>query len=358
MVERCPDKTEVEGSIPSTRTMIKPRGAYFFYLLFALIGVLAVIIFWPFLPILAIAASFAVVLYPIFRWWKKVVLKDTLAAMLTLLVFLLILGLPILFIGGRVVVEAQNLYLSLSQNGVGGYADKITLWLQPLFPKLQSGELLAKLGGMVSLVLSGFNQIFAATISTLVSFLLMILAMFYFLKDGSRWAKIVEVWSPLSREHDEHILSLLARSVNGVVRGSLLVALIQGIVMGFGLFAFSVPHAALWGSLAVVASLIPAVGTALISAPAIIYLFASGSTGGALGLLLWSVILVGGIDNIVRPIIVGPSIALPPLMVLFAVLGGLALFGATGVILGPIILSLLQALITIYQKDFAQGESV
>jgi predicted PurR-regulated permease PerM len=122
--------------------------------------------------------------------------------------------------------------------------------------------------------------------------------------------------------------------------------------MGIGLAIFHVPNPAIWAVIAGIASIIPPIGTALVSVPAIIFLFITGNIGGAIGLLIWAVLIVGMGDNLLNPYIVGHKINIPPFLILFSVLGGIALLGPVGILIGPLTVSLLYALIEIYQDEF------
>ncbi len=120
--------------------------------------------------------------------------------------------------------------------------------------------------------------------------------------------------------------------------------------MGVGLTIFGVPHAALFGLFAAVASLVPSIGTAIVAIPVILFLFASGDTTAAIGFTIWSTIIVGFVDNLLNPVLVGRKTNIPPLFVLFSVLGGIALLGPVGILIGPLTISLLLALISIYRE--------
>ena len=183
----------------------------------------------------------------------------------------------------------------------------------------------------------------------------MLLSIFYFLKDGARWRQALVVLSPLSDSDDEKIISRLKLAVNGVIKGYLLVALVQGILMGLGLWLFGVPKPALWGVVAAITSLIPTIGTALVSVPAFIFLFLTGSAVSAFGFLVWAAVIVGTIDNFLSPLFISKRIDIPPLLILFSVLGGLSLLGPVGVLIGPLSVSLLYTLISIYRHEFKQS---
>src|SRR6185369_11223156 len=117
-------------------------------------------------------------------------------------------------------------------------------------------------------------------------------------------------------------ISRLSQAINGVIKGSLLIALIQGALLGFGLWIFGIENSALWGVVAAITSLIPTLGTSLVSIPAIVFLFVTGETTSAIGLLIWAAVMVGMIDNFLGPIIVSKKINVSSLFILFSVLGG------------------------------------
>ena len=158
--------------------------------------------------------------------------------------------------------------------------------------------------------------------------------------------------SPLSSEADEKIMAKLTQTINGVVKGYLLIAFIQGTLMGIGLAIFHIPNPAIWAVVAGIASIIPPLGTAVVSVPAILFLFLTGNVGMAIGLLVWAVFVVGAGDNLLNPYIVGHKINIPPFLILFSVLGGIALLGPVGILIGPLTVALLYTLTDIYQSEF------
>lgn len=209
-----------------------------------------------------------------------------------------------------------------------------------------------KISGFISFLTSNIANIFSATISALFTFILLLLTIFYFLKDGEEWKKTMLKMSPLSANDDEKIIHRLTQTINGVIKGYLLIAFIQGTLMGIGLAIFHVPNPAIWGVVAGIAAIIPPLGTAVVSVPAIIFLFLTGHTGASLGLLVWSTLIVGMGDNVLTPFVVGHKIDVPPFLILFSVLGGIELLGPVGILIGPLTVSLLYTLTEIYQTEF------
>ena len=182
----------------------------------------------------------------------------------------------------------------------------------------------------------------------------MLLIIFYVLKDGMRWKKALVLFSPLEDKNDEKIIARLSLAVNAVIKGYFFIAIVQGVLLGIGFWIFGIPHGALWGTVAAVASLIPTIGTAFISVPAIIFLYFTGDTYSALGLLIWAVIIVGMIDNFLSPLVVGTKINISPLIIMFSVLGGISFLGPVGILIGPLCVSLLYTLISIYRHEFQE----
>ncbi len=332
-------------------------GKYFFFAILVIVSIFAFAILKPFLAVVAVGAALAVVLQPVFRWFKYGVVgvgeRNGLAALCTALVFLLILCVPLFVIATLVFNQSQDLYTSLSAGaGLGPFVERINSFVDGFLPEGFSFNLTERAGDFLSFLTGQVATIFTATLTTTLSFLLIIFTLFYFLKDGATWRELIVRFSPLSDVHDERLLSQLSKAIDGIVRGYLLIGLIQGILMGAGLAIFGIPHAALWGVVAAIASLIPTVGTALVSVPSVLYLIVSGEPGMAIGLAIWAVIVVGAVDNVLNPIIVGNKVALPPLIILFSVLGGVALMGPIGILIGPLALSFLQSLFSVYKENF------
>jgi predicted PurR-regulated permease PerM len=210
-----------------------------------------------------------------------------------------------------------------------------------------------KVADVVSIVSGNIAGIFSTTVATVGDIFLFIIAVFYFLKDGKDWKKVVVAVSPLADEDDTVILDHLGNSVSVVMKGYLFIAVVQGILMGCGLAIFGVPNAALWGVVAGVTSVIPMLGTGLVAVPAVLYLLFVGSPFAAVGLAIWAFALVGTIDNFLQPFVVGGKMHISPLLVLFAVLGGVSVLGPVGILIGPLSVSLLYSLIGVYRHKTA-----
>ncbi|MDP2927001.1 MAG: AI-2E family transporter [bacterium] len=326
---------------------------YFFAVLFLGVLFLAVFVFLPFFIPLSVAAALAILCRPFYERVVRLTYgREGLSAFLTVVAMVLILLAPLTLIGMMVFQEARELSLQISPSGgtlgTFGLPAFIEEQAARFFPEF-SLNFNAYARQVVNWLVQNLGMIFAGIVQVLLSLFLGLMAFYYFLKDGRKLIHAVMALSPLPDEHDREILTKLTNAINSVIRGSLVVAAIQGILSGVGLAIFGVPNPALFGSIAAVAALIPGIGTSLVLLPAIAYLFIAGSIAPAVGLLVWAVVIVGLVDNILGPKLMGQGIPVHPFLILLSVIGGLGFFGPIGFLLGPLVISLLFALIEIYR---------
>lgn len=329
---------------------------YFFFGLLLTTFIFTFFIFRPFWVVLVLGLSFSIVLYPIYEWLTKRKIPSWLASLLTVIFFTIVVCGPLLGIGAIVFNQSQDVYHTVTDSEQAKpFLDLIENKVNTLLPEGVTFDINKKATELVTYLSENIASIFTTTVSAFFSFILILLIIFYFLKDGAEWRKAIIVLSPLGDKDDEQIIRKLAQAVNGVIKGSLFIAIIQGALLGLGLWFFGIPNGALWGVVAAITSLIPTLGTSLVSIPAIIFLFVTGNTVAAIGLLIWAVVMVGTIDNFLGPLIVGQKIHVSSLLILFSVLGGISLLGPVGVLVGPLTVSLLYTLISIYRNEFKQN---
>lgn len=328
---------------------------YFFFVLLLVVLSLTTLIFWPFFSVLILGIAFAVVLQPVHTWIQKYITFgiNWLAALLTVMFFLIVLVAPFLAIGSVIFNQSQNLYQTIvTGGGSGAFVETLNHSINALLPHGFTFDIQSKLADLAIFLTQNIGNIFTGTINTILSFFLLVLTLFYFLKDGREWKQALIRISPLSDEDDQKILVSMRRVINGVMKGSFFIALCQGVFMTLGLTLFGVPNPALFGLMAGIASFIPSVGTALVSIPLILYLLGTGQTNSAIGMTIWALFLVGTIDNVISPYVVGKNTEVPSLLILFAILGGISLLGPIGVLVGPLTISLLYVLVSIYRTEF------
>lgn len=337
------------------------------FLLALLIGFLAVAfwIFRSFLQPIAFAAIIGIGFHPLNVKVIRIVRGRNRAALLTTFVVILIFVLPTVFIasaaGGELIKAARYVsdrssqeggavaYLSHKQeavlNWLGKYVDVEELRLQDTLanlPRQISRVLLAAGRGLAS-GLAGFAG------NAVLTFLIL----FFVFRDGQAAVENVTSVLPLSRKQARSLLRRIHDSVVANLYGIVAVGLAQGLLTGTGLAILGVRSALLLGMAAAFCSLIPLVGTMLVWLPTAIYLMATGHLWKGIILILWGALVVGLVDNIVRPLILSGKVELHPVILLFALLGGVQVFGFIGIFIGPLVVSLIAAVIGMLREEGA-----
>ena len=327
---------------------------HFLFTLLLITIILTLLIIYPFLTMLILAASFAVILNPIYLWIKKYLVRNIswLASLLTVTIFILCLCIPLFFIGKEVFNQTQSLYSSVViSNNSGNFINSIDSSINKFLPTGFDFDVHSKITEIMSSFSNNLAGFFSSTLNSIIMFMLMIFSLFYLLKDGEKWKdEFIKIF-PLKNEDTHEILLNLKKSVNRIFRGSFIIAIAQGSLAWAGFVVFGVPNAIIWAVVVSIASFIPSIGTSMITIPAILFLFFTGMQLQALGLLIWSAILVGTIDNILSPYLISKDTEIPSLFILFTILGGISFFGPIGILVGPLIISLLYSLVSIYKKE-------
>ncbi|MFZ2167655.1 MAG: AI-2E family transporter [Minisyncoccia bacterium] len=333
----------------------------FLVALIALSATLTFFIFRPFLIVLVVATIFAVILQPLYR----VILRGMdgspgLAAFVTMLLSVVCILVPLTFITLQITDDATRVYSSLSDGSGKMYLDnaftsanQVLVRYVPssaLSPAELSTSIDQHIKDGLSWIIQSLGGAFGEASRLLLSFFIFIIALYYLLRDGTKLKRTIIAVSPLPDSEDRAVLTRLELAVRSIIQGSLAIALVQGVLTGIGFSLFGIPNGVLWGLVAAFSALIPGIGTSLVLGPGIIYLFIIGATTPAVGLLVWSIVAVGMIDNFLGPRLMGKGMQLHPFIVLLSVFGGLALFGPSGVFLGPLCISLFFALLSIYQN--------
>jgi len=329
---------------------------YFLLILLAISLVLSYLILRPFLFAFTLAVVFAVLFHPLYRKILKYTFNlKTLAALVSILIIIILILTPLMLLGFQILKEARNIYVSLAADG--GTTDTILRSLNGLadslhasFPSLPAFSINFEpyLKQGLSWILNHLGAVFSNLANIAATTFLFLTSLFYLFKDGVKLRKKIVHLSPLKDTDDEMIINKLESAMNSVIKGNFVVALIQGTMTAVGFAIFGVPNFILWGTVAAITSMIPTLGTALVFVPTIIILFIGGQYFSAFGLLIWDMVAVGLIDNLLGPKLISRGTELHPLLILLAVLGGIIFFGPVGFLLGPIILSLLFALLDIY----------
>ncbi|MEK7094358.1 MAG: AI-2E family transporter, partial [Patescibacteria group bacterium] len=296
-------------------------------LLFILLGAfgLALFIISPYLNALLGASVAAIIFEPLYRRMLKLSRnRDSLATLLTILIITALIIGPVIFIGQQIFQEGQNLYTQLDNQSSAGVIQEIEKIITDRFGAvvpIDRGAIDQFIKNALEFFSSQAATIFSSILYLIVKIAIGIFALYYFLKDGDEIRKYIVGVSPLGDEHTEKIIEKLRLTIQATIRGSLIVAFIQAVLLSIGLLFFGIPNMFLWGSIGFIAALVPALGTTLVTIPIILFLFLSGQTFQAVGFLIWGVGVVGLADNLIRPRLLGRHVGLHPFLVFLSVIG-------------------------------------
>jgi len=316
-----------------------------------------------FLIAIVMAALFTDLLYPIYericRWFKG---RKSISALLTTFFFIMIILIP--SAGLALILVDQAISASKS---VMPIVNEIIANPQSLLAKVESipiisqifpdrAKLLTTIGNIVkaigNIVVSNMTDFSTGAVGFIFSLFIFLFTLYYFLVYGKSYLKTILYYLPL-KSHDENLLlTKFSKVTRATLKGTLFIGLIQGSLGALGMAVAGIPNVVFWGMIMVVSSVVPALGPALIWIPAALYLIIQGHMWSGILLILWGAIIIGNIDNLLRPRLVGKDAQMPDLMILFGTLGGLSMFGMVGIIIGPIIAGLFLTLWEIYGESF------
>ncbi len=332
----------------------------FIFLLYQITILLA-----PLLTPLIWASIVALALYPIYQ---KLVLRlrgkrGLTAAIMTFVILILIIG-PAVTLLILLVTQAVDIYQWTSANiQTGKLADLWTQLTSSFLDKLHAHPVLAGLDiksivmksiGDISSGLAGqIGGILKHTAILIVNILIMLIALFFFFRDGEAYYNTVIDLLPFTKKHKDAIAQKFVDTFAAVINGVFLIALLQGVLTGIGFFLFHIPFAIFWGFLAAALALLPIGGAALVWIPGAIYSYLTGSLLSGVLLFVWGVLLITLPENFLRPLLIGRKTQIPAFVLFIALLGGLEAYGILGILFGPIIVTLVMVFIKIYREEFS-----
>lgn len=333
-----------------------------------LVALFSIVFLWMirgFLVPLFLAAVFASLAAPLYRQMVRLFRGyTTVAAIATLVLLIAVVVVPCLAMLGIVAGQAYQ----LSENVVPWVQDHVDeagnldLTLPEWVPFRDQIDLsganvtskLAEFAGRIGTFL--FQSLSAATLGTAGFFLdlfVMLYAMFFFIKGGDAIRDGTMKYLPLPQDAKDRILEKGLSVTRATIKGTLVIALAQGTLAGIAFAVVGIQGAVFWGAVMAVMSIVPGIGTALVWIPAVVFLMATGQLAAGIGLALWCSAVVGSIDNVLRPYLVGRDTEMPDLLILISTLGGLSLFGAVGLLIGPVVAALFMTVMDIYRVTFA-----
>jgi predicted PurR-regulated permease PerM len=290
--------------------------------------------------------------------------RSSIAAILTMTIILVVVIVPFFLVAMAVAREAVAIYERISEGNsylgdafeyfqrsippISGYLERFGVDLQRLQERL-SGAAVA----VSRFLASQMVNVGQLTAGFLIDFLLMLYILFFFLRDGDKIVAALIGALPFGDLREQRLFQRFAQVSRVTIKGTLVVGAVQGAIGGILFWILGIAAPVLWGVIMAILSLLPAVGTAIVWAPAAIILIVRGSVLKGVVLLLAGTLIIGLVDNILRPVLVGRGTRMPDFLVLIATLGGLTAFGISGFVLGPILAALFLAVWKIFSEDYS-----
>jgi len=306
------------------------------------------------------AVVFTIMFVPVVDFFQlKFKIKRRFATVLMIILFIIFLFIPLVFAGSIVVqesIEIQQTYLSDNDRLI----DEIDIFTQSVETRLgladgyitvQVKEVFAEASNfLTSKIVSWGQNIISLTFSF---FIALYIAYFLVVHNTSLKKRLIKLL-PFGDDREKELISRFSNTTRATIKGTLLIILALAVVSYIFFAVLGIQGAALWASVLAVASIVPLVGTALIWVPMGIILLLLGSIGKGIAVLVFGVVIISNLDNVLRPLIVGKDTGLPEVVVLLSTLGGLATFGLTGLILGPVVATFVMVMLEMYEKEYEE----
>ncbi len=331
----------------------------FLFLLYQMLRLLA-----PFGSALLLAAILAIAFHPLHRRLvTRLKGREGISAfIMTLIVILLIIG-PAIILFGILGTQAVDVYQGITSGMQSGRIPEA--WTETLdrfsrrvaeYPFLSTvdlkGFLLKSLGDISSGLAAQFGTLLKNTVILTLDLMVMLIALFFFFRNGENYYRSLIDMLPFSSERKKAMAGKVHDTFIAVINGVFLIALAQGILTGIGFSLFGLPFPVFWGGLAAIFALFPIGGAALVWLPGVLYLYMKGSALRSILLLFWGLVLVTLPDNIVKPLLIGRKAKIPSFFLFISILGGLSAYGVFGILLGPIVVTMLTAFIQFYREEY------
>lgn len=343
-----------------------------FVVLLVLVSIAFVWLLLPFYGAVFWAVILAILFAPLHRrmrlWCGR---RPNLAALLSLLVCILLAVLPMITIAVSLVQEGATVVQQIRAGEIdfGRYAEQIRNALPgPVLDLLQRFGLtdFDTLRSYLSEAVRTGSQMLANqavnlgqnTFQFMVSFAIMLYLLFFLFRDGAELSRRIVAGVPLQEHRKIELFQKFTTVVRATVKGNISVAITQGALGGIIFWILGIHGSLLWGVIMAFLSLLPAVGAGLVWGPVAVYFLATGATVQGIALLLYGIFVIGLVDNVLRPILVGKDTKMPDYLVLISTLGGLALFGLNGFVIGPLIAAMFIASWAIFIRDTATHDDI
>ncbi|MFI5092398.1 MAG: AI-2E family transporter [Candidatus Acidiferrum sp.] len=338
-------------------------GLVFLFGLTAVALYLCFVLVAPFLKPILFSALMAILFYPLHSHILRWIRNRNVSALLSTSLVILFIALSTVFLGRSIATGLLDIYQSLGSPGDG--SERLSIYFIQLFDR--AVELVSRylpistsdlrtatvsqaekgVAVLINMTAGALGSITALFVNTLIAFFIL----FFFLRDGRTMLRRAAVLLPLNADQARRLFARVKDTLNAIVYGTLTMAALQGALTGVAFWILGVTSPVLWAIVTTLCALLPIFGTAIVLLPAISMLVFSGHWIKGLVLLVWAMIIVHPVDNLLRPYLIGGRTKLSTLYVFFALVGGLKVFGALGIFIGPIVLAITLALFGFLREE-------
>ena len=313
-----------------------------------------ILLIWPFLGAITWALALAILFVPAHARIEKRLKHPSLAAMVSVAILAVVVAVPAAFVIERLISEAAAGAVTIQERIAAGEIRRLLETyprLAPIGTWIERQLDLPALAASVATWLSNIGATFVrGSVLQVVEVVLTFYLLFYFLRDRRAAKAMIRSWLPFTPDEADRLFRRVFDTVHATVYGTLAVAAVQGILGGVMFWILGLPTPLLWGLVMGLLSVIPVLGAFIVWIPAAILLALDGSWVKALILAFWGAVVVGGIDNLLRPVLVGNTLRLHTVPAFISMIGGLVLFGAPGFILGPLAVTVTILLMDIWAR--------
>jgi len=318
----------------------------------------------PFLIYIFVGIILTIALRPLYNWLCKVLKHKRISSFVAIIVILLVVIIPTSVVVGALSAETKNIVKSVdldklfSMDSFNQVNEKVIQYFGP------RADLRDKLNNIIENISNYFDvkffvkiagSVVETTIEIMLGLFVMFFIMYYGFIEGEVWGNTIQGLLPLDKDRKERLLKQIKDVTKMVIYGDLLIALTQGILGGLGLFIIGVPNAIFWGFIMMILAFLPFIGTGIIWIPIGIMQIANNNLLGGIFILIYGVIVILGVDSLLRPKLVSGGARMHPITALIGLLGGMKLFGFLGIVLGPVLAALFITMAEFFYQDYIQN---
>ncbi len=292
------------------------------------------------------AVLLAYIFYPVYKEIKNKVRSEKVSSIITVLLVVFIIIIPLIFAANALIGESVNFFYKTKDLNLSTIEKKIS---EKFGENLSLDEKISENLNKISLSIARSTSDFVISLpKKILELFVMLFLMFFLFIDGPSVIEKIKDHIPLKKQQKEELAKRFSSVIYASIYGMIVTAFIQGAIAALGFWVFGIESPILWGLVTVIVSILPFLGAAIVWLPAAIYKLAIGETFNAVGLMIYGALIISTIDNIIRPGIIGSKAKVHPSLVLLGVLGGIEIFGFLGIIVGPLILSILTIFLDLY----------